>query len=100
MAKKKQKENCVTKLDSIRLGLGVGKVCALLVFLMTIVGIYNPGYAQTWHNFVLEIYGFLGYDLTWFGAILGAIYGFIDGFILGWLVAFFYNRKWICSFKK
>jgi hypothetical protein len=100
MVKKDSKQKPNLKLNKLMFGFAVGKVCAIMIFIMTIVGIYNPNYAQIWHTFTLQIYGFLGYKLTWPGAILGAIYGFIDGFILGWLIAFFYNKNWCLLFKK
>ena len=43
--------------------------------------------------FLMDIYGKLGYNISWFGAVLGAIYAFIDGFILAALFAWFYNRR-------
>ncbi len=100
MVKKKSEKSQNLKLNKLMLGFAVGKVCAIMIFVMTLVGIYNPNYAQIWHTFILQIYGFLGYKLTGIGAILGAIYGFIDGFIIGWLIAFFYNKDWGSLSKK
>jgi hypothetical protein len=35
---------------------------------------------------------YIGYDITFKGAIIGALYGFLDGFIGGWLIAWLYNK--------
>lgn len=35
---------------------------------------------------------YIGYDITFKGALIGAIYGFIDGFIGGWVIAWLYNK--------
>ena len=35
---------------------------------------------------------YLGYSVSWFGAIIGFVYGFIDGLIAGALIAYLYNK--------
>jgi len=35
---------------------------------------------------------YLGYSVSWLGAILGFIYGFVDGALLGALFGYIYNR--------
>jgi len=70
------------------LGLGIGFSCAIFMFLMGLIAI--SGYGLEWVNLIAKVY--IGYDASFFGAILGAIYGFIDGFIFGALTSFFYNR--------
>ncbi|OYT36048.1 hypothetical protein B6U91_02000 [Candidatus Pacearchaeota archaeon ex4484_71] len=76
--------------DSVNFGLAGGIVVAFLMLLM------NLAY-QFWGLFpeslslVQDIYGFVGYDLTWFGVLLGTIYAFFDGFVAFWLFALVYN---------
>ena len=85
------------KLDAVRFGMAGGKLCALIVFIMTIVAIYSPNYAPNWTALILEIYGFMGYSISWLGAVLGLIYGFVDGFVFFGLLGAFYNRCRCCK---
>ena len=82
-----------SRLHVWKLGIAGGKVCALVVFLTTLAGLYNIlGGLPMLNLFLLDIYGKLGFNLSWGGAILGAIYSFVDGFILTALFAWIYNR--------
>ena len=82
-----------SRLHIWKFGLAGGKICALVVFLTTLAGLYNIlGGFPMWNLFIFDIYGKLGFSISWGGAILGAIYSFIDGFILTVLFAWIYNR--------
>ena len=35
---------------------------------------------------------YVGYSVSWVGAVVGLIWGFVDGFICGWLFGWLYNR--------
>jgi len=74
-----------------KFGLAGGIVTGLCVLITTILAIYS-GIGTAWGAALIDIYGFLGYNISWLGAILGAIYGFIDGFILTWVFALIYNK--------
>lgn len=80
------------KLNALKFALAGGAITALCIFVVTITGMLVEGYAyhSTW--ILMEIYGFLGYKISLFGAVLGAIYSFIDGFILTWIFALIYNK--------
>jgi hypothetical protein len=88
-----------TELCVCDFALAGGRVMGLIVALSTIAGIYGfLGGFSLFNSLLLDIYGTLGYSISWKGVLLGAIYGFIDGVILFGLLAFFYNKG--CLFKK
>ncbi len=91
MAKKKVQKTKAGKLDAGKLGLASGFLCAAYVFLMTLLATWI-GYGQHWVLSIQDVYGFLGYSMSFVGAILGAIYAFIDGFVFVWLLALIYNK--------
>ena len=76
-----------------RIGLALGKVFAIVIFLTTLAGFYKffGGFPMI-NLFLIDIYGKLGFNISWGGAIIGAVYGFIDGFLLGALFAWIYNK--------
>ena len=79
------------RLNALKFGLAGGIITGLCVLLTTLF-ISLTGQGAQWFALLEDIYGFLGYDTTLFGAILGAIYGFIDGFIFTWIFALIYNK--------
>ncbi|MBU4308517.1 MAG: hypothetical protein KJ566_01860 [Nanoarchaeota archaeon] len=91
MVKKKIKKEKAGKLDAGKLGLASGILFAACVFLMTLSATWI-GYGQHCALSIQDIYGFLGYSISFVGAILGAVYAFIDGFIFAWLLASIYNK--------
>jgi len=94
MAKKRVKQHATKmELDKVRFGFAGGKICALIVFVLTIAALIWSGYCESWVGLIEEAYGFLGYQVSFLGAVLGAVYAFIDGFILFWLFALIYNHK-------
>lgn len=114
MAKKKVsskqlvRENCCEtgklKLNVLDFAFAGGKICGLIVVLLTISGIYGiMGGFQMWNMLIADMYGALGYSVSWTGVLLGAIYGFIDGFIFFGLMAWIYNKGCLlrnCCMKK
>ena len=89
--KKKVQKIGLGKLNAVKLGLTSGILCAICVFVMTLTATWI-GYGQHWVLSIQDIYGFLGYSMSFVGSILGAVYSFIDGFIFAWLFALIYNK--------
>jgi len=89
------------KLNALKFGFAGGKVTGLMVALSTIAGIYGVmGGFPLFNALIADIYGTLGYTVSWLGVLLGAIYGFIDGFIFFGLMAWIYNKKCCCKMCK
>ena len=80
------------KLDAVKFGLAGGLITAIAVFITVLAELIWPGYASSFNNALMSIYGPLGFSVSFLGAILGAIYAFIDGFILTWIFALIYNK--------
>lgn len=76
------------KLSAKSLGLALGIICGLSVFIMTVLSTYT-GYLQHWSELLLGVYPY--YELTLQGAIAGLVWGFLDGFIGGIVLAWIYN---------
>ncbi len=80
------------QLHAVKLGVAGGVVSALCVALTVVSGIYGLfGGFPMWNALIVDMYGTLGFSVSWVGVFLGAIYSFIDGFIMTWLAAVFYN---------
>ena len=77
------------KINIKALAISTGTVTGLVVFLITawfIIMGYNG-------NLLAKLGSiYLGYSVTWLGAIIGFIYGFFDGLIFGVLLGFLYNK--------
>lgn len=75
------------KLNAKALGLGVGIVKGMVVFLATIYVTWMQGgeTLQLLNRF------YIGYNVSYTGAFIGLGYGLVDGFILAFLVASLYN---------
>jgi hypothetical protein len=85
--------NRFSKLSPLNLGLAGGIIFAIMTFLTTIAGIYGVMGGFPLYNALLhDIYGAIGFSVTWTGAILGAVYCFIDGFILIVAITWIYNK--------
>lgn len=78
------------KLDRTALGVAVGALCGLVVFLATIFLILRGG-AVVGPNLALLGQFFIGYTVTVPGAFIGLAYGLVAGFIVGWLIGFLRN---------
>jgi len=73
------------------LGIVIGLVCGLGIFLATVWLVVKGGPRVGEHLSLLRQY-FPGYSVTYLGSVVGLIYGFIVGYVGGWLVAWLYNR--------
>ena len=71
------------------LGVAVGVALAALVFALTALHILRSP-SEPYPLVLLEQY-FLGYTVTWPGALVGAAWSFWLGFVLGWGFAFARN---------
>ena len=78
------------ELDSKALGLTLGWIVAVSMFLLSLM----PFLIQDWgKTLILEIQSvYIGYTWGFKGGVIGAIYGFIDGFIGGYLIGYLYNH--------
>jgi hypothetical protein len=71
------------------LGLAVGATLALVTFVATALHILRQ--SDDPYPLVLLQQYFVGYTVSWAGAILGALWSFWLGFVLGWVFAFVRN---------
>ncbi len=81
------KDNCV-KLNSIALGLSMGLVYAIALFLMGLLATY---YDHGYDLVELMASFYPGYDVGFIPSLIGALWGFFDGVIMGFLLGYFYN---------
>ncbi|MEZ5428806.1 MAG: hypothetical protein R2747_21355 [Pyrinomonadaceae bacterium] len=80
----------LAKLDGVALGISVGTIFGLLIFLATNILVFKGG-DEIGPNLVLLNQYFLGYEVTPVGSLIGLFYGFVTGFVLGWLSAVIRN---------
>ena len=80
----------LAKLNSVALGIAVGTLFALIIFLATNLLIFKGGDVVGQNLALLSQY-FIGYEVTFVGSLIGLIYGFVSGFILGWMIAVLRN---------
>jgi hypothetical protein len=85
MVRKKKKD--FTYGRPLSAGIFVGAIFFLVSVFGKILGIF-PEFI----NLFLDLYGFIGYDFTYFGSILILIYGFLTGFLLN-LFYYWLNEK-------
>ena len=78
------------KFDKVALGLSVGLACGLAVLFATVLLILRGGWQDEPGIGLLGQF-FVGYDVTWAGALIGFTYSFFVGFVLGYCVAAFRN---------
>jgi hypothetical protein len=78
------------KLDRIALGIALGAVFGIIVFLATLFLVAKGGPTPGRNLSLLNQY-FVGYRVTVAGAFVGLLYGFLTGFVVGWFVAFLRN---------
>lgn len=82
------------KLSPVGLGLSLGVLWGLSLFILGLVAYYYT-YG---HPFVLAMGTvYLGYEPTIKGSVLGGIIGFLDAFITGFLIAWLYNLFNCCG---
>jgi len=75
------------KLDKKALALTAGIIWGLMVLVMTLWVIWRGG----GNTLALLDKFYLGYSISYFGALVGLIWGFVNGFIGGWIFAWLYN---------
>jgi hypothetical protein len=80
----------VCQTGSGRLGLAVGTLSGVGVFLATVILVIKGG-EVVGPNLALLGQFFFGYTVTITGAFIGLVYGFIVGFVVGWLIALLRN---------
>lgn len=76
-------------LGVISLGLAIGVVSAVFVFLLGLMAAFF-GWGVELAYVLASLY--VGYSPTFVGAITGAVWAFADGFIVGALIAWLYNK--------
>ncbi len=84
-------EKAVLRLNSRILGITVGLVFGLLLFVATNWLVLKGGENVGAHLVLLRQY-FPGYSVTFIGSIIGFVYAFILGYVVGSVIAYVYNR--------
>jgi len=76
------------KISPKALGLSLGIIGGLSIFLMTVLAAYT-GYLKHWSELLLGVYPY--YEISLQGSVAGLVWGFVDGFVGGVLIAWIYN---------
>jgi hypothetical protein len=76
----------LARLDPIALGFALALVFGLILFLATVVLVLRGGY-PIGQNLSLVGQYFVGYSVTWAGAIIGFLYAACFGFLMGYTFA-------------
>jgi len=76
--------------DKRAFGAAIGTVTGLGIFGVTAADLLL---GKPWNGRMLWLLGqyFVGYELSWRGALIGLVWGFAVGFCAGWFVAFTRN---------
>jgi len=77
------------KLNAKAFGLAAGIFWGLGLGLLTLISIITGGFGNTLLYPITELY--IGYEVSYLGALIGLIYGFVDGFIGCYIFAALYN---------
>jgi hypothetical protein len=80
----------LAKLDSVALGISIGTLFGLAIFVATIILIIKGGDLVGPNLSLLSQY-FIGYEVTPIGSLIGLFYGFVSGFLLGWFSSILRN---------
>lgn len=80
----------LAKLDPMALGISLGALFSMVIFLATNILIFKGGDVIGPNLMLLGQY-FIGYEVTFSGSLIGSVYGFVSGFMLGVLIAFLRN---------
>ncbi len=80
----------LAKLDGKALGISIGLLFGLMIFLATNFLLYKGG-DVIGPNLALLGQFFIGYEVSFSGSLVGMIYGLIAGFVIGWLIAIVRN---------
>ena len=79
----------MAKLDVKALGLALGIIWGIAMFIMGIVAMffnYGDGFVTALGSL------YIGYKVTILGSVFGALWGFIDAGIAGVIIAWLYNK--------
>lgn len=76
----------LARLDPVAFGIALGLVFGLILFLATLVLLLRGG-DSIGKNLSLVAQYFVGYSVTWTGAIVGFLYALFFGFLLGYAFA-------------
>lgn len=87
----RQFSRAVARLKAGILAAVMGLICGTGLFAMTAWLLIKGGKNVGGHLKLLSQY-FIGYSVTWPGAVVGFLYGALVGGIIGWTVGFIYNR--------
>lgn len=87
----RQIQNAVRRAHEQGLGIAVGLLFAVGLFLATMFLVVKGGLHPGLHLNLLHIY-FPGYSVSFVGACIGFVYAFIGGYAVGRTVATIYNR--------
>ena len=88
----------VSQLDAKILGLTLGILFGLIIFIATNWLVIKGGNVVGAHLLLLSQF-FIGYKVSFLGSIIGLVYGFIAGTISGVLVGWIYNKLLFLSKK-
>jgi len=88
----------VSKLDVKRLGITIGILFGLIMFIATNWLVIKGGTVVGPHLQLINKF-FIGYKVTFGGSIIGLVYGFIVGYISGAFTGWLYNTL-LSSSKK
>ena len=88
----------VSQLDAKILGLTLGILLGLIIFIATNWLVIKGGHLVGAHLLLLSQF-FIGYKVSFLGSIIGLVYGFIVGTIFGVLVGWIYNKLLFLSKK-
>jgi hypothetical protein len=80
----------LARLDGTALGLAIGLLAGVLIFLATNALLMKGG-EVIGPNLALLGQFFVGYEVSFVGSLIGMFYGMIAGFAVGWLIAFLRN---------
>ena len=78
-------------LNAKALGLVLGLVCGLAIFIATNWLVIRGGESVGPHLSLLSQY-FVGYRVSFFGSFIGFAYGFAVGTLIGSLIGWIYNK--------
>jgi tetrahydromethanopterin S-methyltransferase subunit F len=101
MARKQKEEKLfsgVLMLNSKVMGLALGLIFGIIVFIMTNWLVIKGGHVSENGEYVvgphLQLLGqfFIGYKVSFIGSIIGFFYGFATGTICGAVIGWIYNK--------
>ncbi len=87
----RQVTRAVARLQAGILAVVIGALFGIGLFVMTAWLIVKGGSQVGLHLQLLGNY-FIGYSVTWTGAIVGLLWGAALGGVVGWIIGMVYNR--------